>query len=156
MVKVNSEGPWLGVDGRIWRHTIGRVSNGVRVPINLIAAFLQGAKIIGKSIAVPLTYAIVGIHAITSKDHKTYKGSMSLRGIAIDGIGFIKLLENVSICALNAIVAPNVESKDFVKGLKGTWVVISGGLQEYPKVMSISRLFDKIVLGKKDTDLPKS
>ena len=151
MGKVSSEGPWLGVDGRIWRHTIGRVSNSLRVPINLIAAILQGVKIIGKSLAAPLTYTIVGIHALTSKDHKAYKGSMSLRGIAIDGVGFIKLLENVAICFKNVIVAPNVESKDFVKGLKGTWAVISGGLQEYPKVLSVSRLFDKIVLGKKDT-----
>ena len=156
MGKINPEGPWLGVDGRIWRHTIGRVSNGVRVPINLIAAILQVVKIIGKSIAIPLTYTIIGIHVLTRKDHTAYKGSMSLRGIAIDGVGFIRLLKNVAICFKNVIVAPNVESKDFVKDLKGTRVVISGGLQEYPKVMSISRLFDSIVLRNEDTNLPKS
>jgi len=149
---VNPKGPWLGVDGRIWRHTIGRVSNGVRVPVNLIAAILQGAKIIGKSLAVPLTYAIVGIHALISKDDKAYQGSMSFRGIAIDGVGFIRLLGNVAICFKNVIVAPNIKNKGFVKDLKGTWVVISGGLQEYPKIFSVSRLFDKIMRGKKDTN----
>ncbi len=152
MEGVNPKGPWLGVDGRIWRHTIGRVSNGVRVPVNLIAAILQGAKIIGKSVALPLTYMIVGIHALINKKDKAYEGSMSFRGIAIDGVGFIRLLENVAICFKNVVVAPNVKSKGFVKGLEGTWVVISGGLQKYPKIFSVSRLFDKIVLKKKNTD----
>ncbi len=148
MTQVNPKGP---LSDQIWRHTIGRVSNGVRVPINLIAAILQGAKIIGKSIALPLTYTIVGIHALTSKKHTAYKGSMSFRGIAIDGVGFIKLLGHVGLCFNNVIVAPNVKSNGFVKDLKeGTWSIIKGDLQNYSDVSPVSRLFDKIVLGKKD------
>ncbi len=134
---------------RIWRHTIGRVSNGVRVPINLIAAILQGAKIVGKSLAVPLTYTIVGIHALISKKHTAYKGSMSLRGIAIDGVGFIGLLKSVGICFENVIVAPKVEDKDFVKGLKGTWSIIGGDLQKdakiFKRILSVSEVFDLVI-----------
>ncbi len=157
VVKVNrssNKTDWFGVDARIWRHTIGRVSNGLRVPINLIASLFQGVKIIGKTIALPLTYTVVGLHSLITKNNKgsaSYKGSMSIRGIAIDSVGFIRLLENVAVCFKNIVVAPHVKSKDFVTGLKSTWAVLGGGLQDYARIHTISTVFNKVVVGKKDS-----
>ncbi len=142
---VQAADPWMGVNGRIWRHTIGRVSNGVRVPVNLIALAGQGFKILAKTILLPATYAIVGIHHITAKDKKTYKGSMSLKGIAVDAVGFLGLIKTTAICFKNIIVAPSKKNVGFRKGIKATWLILGGGLQEEATKLKVGRVFDLIM-----------
>lgn len=146
--KTPSHDPWTGVNGRFWRHTIGRASNFIRIPINLGASILQAGKIFGKTLALPFTYSVVGIRWLATK--KGYSGSMSLRGLAIDGIGFIRLLQNVAICFKNTIVAPSVKSTPLDKSLKGTWVILSGSLHNLnPIEYKISSIFNMTIKGKK-------
>lgn len=144
------KGPWLGVDGRLWRHTIGRFSNAVRVPINLCGSVIQALKILGKTAALPVTYSIVGIHSLITEGDSAYTGSMSLKGIAIDGVGFLRLIKSTGICFKNVIVAPHIKSQGFLAGSRATLVVIGGGLQKYPKIYPVSQLFNSIILGKKN------
>lgn len=140
-----SKGPWTGVNGRIWRHTIGRVSNTVRIPINLIASLVQLFKMAGKTVVLPITYTVVGVHWLIKKDSESYKGSMSIRGIAIDTIGFLGLLKNTAVCFKNVIVAPSKESTGFRKGVTRTWKVLRGDLHDVNKLYTITALFHKFV-----------
>ena len=160
MVKVNhattpvQKSPLTGVDGTIWRHTIGRVSNLVRVPINLLASLYIGGKIIGKVLAIPVTYSIVGIHSLVTKEKSKYQGRMSFRGIGISGVEFALSIRGASSCFARTIMAPgkNEQAKnDFVQGMKKTWTLVSGGVQESNR--SVSEIYKRLILKKPNTNL---
>lgn len=118
-----------GVNGRIWRHTIGRVSNLARIPLNIFGAFFQGAKAVGKGLLLPITYSVLGIYSLGSRINAkinkkenyfsaaNYKGTMSIKGIGLDLIGLARLVKSTGICFVNVIVAPKKKSNDFLKGL---------------------------------------
>ena len=152
MTKIEHNQPqdhWVGVNGRLWRHTIGRVSNLVRVPINVIGGLLQAAKIVGKTVLLPVTYSFIGIRYLAT--NKSYEGSMSLRGIAIDGIGFLAIVKGVAVCFARTIVAPNRDSPDFVTGMKSISKTLLGRVHAVDsfKSLSLKQIFDKAILGKR-------
>lgn len=148
--KVSPKGPdsWGGSNGKIWRHTIGRVSSATQVVINTIAVVGQGVKIVGKVAALPVTYSIVGVKSLITKNKTSYNGSWSLKGIALDGIGFLGLGKKVGVCFKNTIVAPSRESAGFVKGIKGTVTILSGKLQNL-KNEPLSVSYRVLILGQK-------
>lgn len=127
--------PWTGVNGRIWRHTIGRVSNLARIPLNIWGIVFQGVKALGKTVLLPVTYSFLGLYSLGSRINARinkkenyfsvagYKGSMAAKSIALDLIGLTRLAKNTGICFLNVIVAPKRKCADFLKGVEGIGLV---------------------------------
>ncbi len=160
MVKVNhattpvQKSPLTGVDGKIWRHTIGRVSNLVRVPINFLASLYIGGKIIAKVLAIPVTYSIVGIHGLVTKDKSKYQGVMSLRGIGISGVEFAATMRGAARCFTRTITAPGKKDqkiRDMSKGIKATWSAVRGELQKSNR--SALKIYQTLILKKPQTNL---
>ncbi len=132
---VENKDSWTGVNGRIWRHTIGRVSNLARIPINIWGMLFQGGKALVKTVLLPVTYAGLSLYSLGTKINarinkkenyfsvSNYKGSMSAKGISLDLIGLTRLGKNAGICFLNVIVAPKRKSADFLTGVKGIGLV---------------------------------
>lgn len=146
----SAENHFWGVDGDLWRHTIGRASNALLIPVHLLASVFQAGKVVGKVVALPFTYSIVGIRWLATKEG--YQGSMSLRGIAIDACGFIKLLMKAVICFKNVIVAPGVKSLSVDQHLEGNAVILSGELHDderfQPSTCKTSQVCHFILTGK--------
>ena len=140
----------------VWRHTIGRLSNLTRVPINALASIGIGVKLLGKVVAIPVTYSIVGIRKLVKKDAPQYNGWFSLKGIAITGIEFAGAIRGATRCFIRTIIAPSKkdqERSDFKKGMKATWSVLKGDLQAVSTDvrtanLSASQIYERIILKK--------
>ncbi len=144
MVSINKnqnsvKGPWLGNNGRLERHTLGRLKSALGVIVNGAATLFQGAKIVGKVAVLPVTY-------FTKADK-----SMTPRGIAIDGIGFLTLAKKTGVCFKNTIVAPSLKDRSFSKDIKGTNVILDGELHRISETSSINKIFRAFVLGDKNS-----
>jgi hypothetical protein len=110
----------------VWEHTVGRLSNALRIPVNMIASIFQTAKIIGKIVALPVTYSVVGLKHLFSKNTESYRGIMSLDGIAINTVCLVALLTAINRCVTRTLMAPEKTDPDFLKGLKSTVTVLVG------------------------------
>ena len=130
---------WTGVDGRLWRWSIGRVSSAVKVPVALLGGLFQLGKMAVKTVALPISYiAYLSSH----KADEDYKGSWSLRGIAIDGITSVRLIKGAAQSLINAVMAPNEEVSK--KGWNRLLQLIDGGLLYLNKNSSCARIFKSV------------
>lgn len=142
-----SSDSWTGVGGWIWRHTLGRGSNLIRIPFALILGIFQIGKMVSKVVVLPVTYTVIGIHYLITK--KNYHGSMSLIGIAIDGIGLLKVAQVTAKCFIRVIVAPSRNSTSFEKDVEVLCIVIADDElqldhEKHPELYTIQRIFNKV------------
>ncbi len=136
---------WGGVGGRIWRHTIGRVSNLARVPIFAVASLFQIGKVTLKTLALPVTYTVVGIRYLATKE--SYKGSLSLTNIALDGIMTLGLMKSAAICFVKVIIAPSRKDKGIVQGVKNAYKIVAREDEsfKYSQHSTLSKIFQAVI-----------
>jgi len=85
---------------RLWRHTIGRISNFARLPVYAFTLALQTAKMPAKVAASPLTYLLAW--ALKTKKLDSWKFS----GVAKDGIVAFNILDRIGGSVIGVITAP--------------------------------------------------
>jgi hypothetical protein len=134
----------------IWLHTIGRVSNLIRVVMSVSFGVLQTGKIIAKIALLPITYTIAGIHYLASTkktEHRT--NSMTLTGIAMDGLGLLRIAGTAAKCFVRVVVAPTTNSASFKYDAENLSSIIEGTpqhklqthIERYPKFVTIQQIF---------------
>lgn len=88
---------------RLWRHTIGRISNFARLPVYALTLALQTAKMPAKVVLSPATYLLAW--ALNTKKLDSWKFS----GVAKDGIVVFNILDRIGSSILGVITAPPKE-----------------------------------------------
>lgn len=88
---------------RLWRHTIGRISNFARLPVYAFTLALQTAKMPAKVVLSPATYLLAW--ALNTRKLDSWKFS----GVAKDGIAALTILDRIGSSVLGVITAPPKE-----------------------------------------------
>lgn len=113
---------------RPWRHSIGRISCAVRVPIYAIAATFQVIKMAVKFLpAIPISIIqwALGTKALDN---------WSFRGVALEGAMALKFLDKMGSSILGVIFAPPKKYYSLAEVFEGfTKVVVLGKHQDVLK-----------------------
>ncbi len=154
---------WTGVNGRLWRWTIGRGDYLLQTAFNLGALFVQAIKMIVEVVSLPARYVTYAINKAADEELKTspYPSKVDKNEeadvlspfdeLALDGITFIVIGKLIGQCSGTTLVAPGPHDQELSAGVRVTIDLFKGGLhklhQRAPVEWSISRLFNRLVLG---------
>ena len=126
---------------RPWRHTIGRISCLVRIPLYLVGMAFQTAKIGIKGVIAPIaTLAAWGLK--TDKLH-----SWTFTGVAKDGLAWVRLLDKIGSSTLGVIFAPPKQYHSLYGAFSGLAKIVLGGYQkkEGDGGLSVKRMAKQLV-----------